>query len=136
VIVEQWDFNGAGNQLWQLIPVEGGFFRIVAKHSGKSLDINGGPGATSNGAQAQQWEYVRGTNQNFRLVALARQTCAADQIGSSLTGGSAELTANRVSDRPFVQNVQLTLDLTQCRTRVHIASLQPITTPEYDTPIG
>jgi len=136
VIVEQWDFNGAGNQLWRLIPVEDGYYRLVAKHSGKTLDINGGPGATANGAQAQQWEYVRGNNQNFRLIAVARPTCASDQIGSTLNQGSAELTANRVSGRPFVQTVNLTVDFTQCRAHVHFANLQPITTAAYDTPVG
>jgi hypothetical protein len=132
VIVEQWDYNGAGNQLWRLIPVEDGYYRIVAKHSGKSLDINGGPGATSNGAQAQQWEYVRGDNQKFRLVSGA---CAADQAGSTFDG-SADMIASRVSNDPFTQHVNLTIDFVQCRSTLRITNLVPITTRQYDTAIG
>lgn len=32
---------------------------LVAKHSGKCLDITGGPQATQNGALAEQWEMHR-----------------------------------------------------------------------------
>jgi hypothetical protein len=40
---------------------------IVAKHSGKCLDITGGPGATQDGADAEQWECTGATNQNWTL---------------------------------------------------------------------
>jgi hypothetical protein len=40
---------------------------IVAKHSGKCLDITGGPGATQDGAPAEQWECTGATNQSWTL---------------------------------------------------------------------
>lgn len=38
---------------------------IVAKHSGKCLDITGGPGATQDLADAEQWECTGATNQSW-----------------------------------------------------------------------
>lgn len=134
VMVEQWDYNGGGNQLWQLIPVGDGYYKIVPKHSGKSLDINGGPGANSNGAQAQQWDYVGNNNQKFRFVSLSGP-CAADQVGSTFEG-TADMIASRVSPDPFNQRINLTIDLTQCRSTLRITNLVPITTRQYDTAIG
>ena len=40
---------------------------IVAKHSGKCLDITGGPGATQEGAPAEQWECTGATNQSWTI---------------------------------------------------------------------
>jgi hypothetical protein len=40
---------------------------IVAKHSGKCLDITGGPGATQDGALAEQWECTGATNQSWTI---------------------------------------------------------------------
>ena len=58
---------------------------IVAKHSGKCLDITGGPGATQDGAPAEQWECTGATNQSwtiqsdghgrFQLIALHSGKC-------------------------------------------------------------
>jgi len=135
VIVEQWDYNGGANQMWKLESAGDSYYRIVAKHSGKSLDIDGA--STANGAGAQQWQSLDGDNQKFSLTALGtRPTCASDQTGSTLTNGTAELIANRVSGLPFVQTIDLTVDFTQCRAQVHIANLQPVVTREYDTSIG
>lgn len=41
---------------------------LVAKHSGKCLDITGGPGATQNGALAEQWECTGASNQSWTLL--------------------------------------------------------------------
>jgi hypothetical protein len=40
---------------------------IVAKHSGKCLDITGGPQATQIGAPAEQWECTGATNQSWTI---------------------------------------------------------------------
>lgn len=138
VPVKQWDYQGSANQMWKLVPIpsEIGYYRIVAKHSGLSLDINGGPGATGNGAQAQQWEYWGGDNQKWKLTALTTTgACSADQIGSTLIG-TAELTASRVSNNPFIQPINLRIDLTECRANVRVTNFPPITTREYPTAIG
>ena len=112
----------------------GDYYQICAKHSGKSLDIDLGPGATTNGAGAQQWDYWGGDNQKFKLTAL-RPACANDQIDSTF-GGRAELTANRVSTDAFVESIELLLAFTQCRANVGITNFPQITTREYPTIIG
>src|SRR5687767_578584 len=40
---------------------------IVARHSGKCLDVRGGPGATQNGALVEQWECTSASNQNWTM---------------------------------------------------------------------
>lgn len=134
-IVEQWDYNGGTNQMWALTPLGDDYYTIRPRHSQGCLDIDGGPGATANGRKAQQWQCTGADNQKFRLTALARPTCAADQIGSSLVG-TAELTANRVSGRPFPASLNLGIDVTQCRGNIRIVQFPPITTEEYTTMVG
>jgi hypothetical protein len=41
---------------------------IVAKHSGKCLDVRGGPAATETGALIEQWECTGASNQSWSLV--------------------------------------------------------------------
>jgi hypothetical protein len=44
------------------------YYKIVAKNSGKCLDVTGGPSAVNrNGGQLQQWDYRGGENQQWRL---------------------------------------------------------------------
>ena len=63
--VIQWTCHGGPNQLWRLDRI-GDAYRIVAKHSGKVLDVAGA--SPSNGANVQQWQYGGGPNQLWRLV--------------------------------------------------------------------
>jgi hypothetical protein len=68
---------------------------IVAKHSGKCLDITGGPGATQDGAPAEQWECTGATNQSwtlqsdghgrFQLIALHSGKCLGAANGNEGT---------------------------------------------------
>jgi Ricin-type beta-trefoil lectin domain. len=138
VAVKQWEYHGSANQMWKLVPIpsEAGYYKIVAKHSGLSLGIKGGPGATGNDAQAQQWGYWGGDNQKWKLTALTTTgACSADQIGSTLIG-TAEMTASRVSNNPFIQPINLRIDLTECRANIRVTNFPPITTREYPTAIG
>jgi hypothetical protein len=41
---------------------------IVAKHSGKCLDVRGGPGAIQDGALIEQWECTGASNQSWTLL--------------------------------------------------------------------
>jgi len=61
---------GAANQQWQLTVVDpdGPYYKISARHSGKVLDVEGGPTSTLNGAGVSQYDYLGGTNQQWRLV--------------------------------------------------------------------
>ena len=58
--VIQWDWWGGDNQQWSIGPAP-----IVARHSGKVLDVAGI--SIANGARLIQWGYWGGGNQRFRL---------------------------------------------------------------------
>ncbi len=45
------------------------YYEVVAKHSGKCLDVEGGSNATANGARIQQWDCLGGANQQWQLIA-------------------------------------------------------------------
>lgn len=66
VIVDQWDYNGSINQMWYVGDLGNGLYSIIARHSNKSLDIKGA--STGNGAEAHQYDYVSGANQQWRLI--------------------------------------------------------------------
>lgn len=66
--VQQWDCNGGNQQRFSANTTDGGrSIRIRASHSGKCLDVTGGPGATGNGVKIQQWTCFSSapTNQRF-----------------------------------------------------------------------
>ncbi len=48
--------------------VSGSTYEITNKNSGKALDVNGGPTATQDGANVQQWTYGGGTNQQWKVT--------------------------------------------------------------------
>lgn len=56
------------NQQWQLVPTDGGYYRVVNRHSGLVLDVTGGPGATASGVRVQLWSSWNGPNQQWKLV--------------------------------------------------------------------
>jgi hypothetical protein len=46
----------------------GSYYKITAKSSGKCLDVTGGSNAVAdNGARLQQWDYLGGDNQKWRV---------------------------------------------------------------------
>jgi hypothetical protein len=51
-----------------LLPLTERSYALVARHSGKALDVLGGTGATANGAPVQQLEPSGGANQRWRLT--------------------------------------------------------------------
>ena len=50
VVIDQWDWLGGDNQQWRLTPVPeidpAAYYAVTAKHSGKVLEVQGGPTAT------------------------------------------------------------------------------------------
>jgi hypothetical protein len=67
--MQQWAVTGVGNsnQQWQITAATSGYYRIVNRTSGKSLDLSGGGLEEDN--QIQQWTTTAGeTNQEFQLV--------------------------------------------------------------------
>jgi glucosylceramidase len=64
--VQLWTSSGATNQQWKPVPLGGGFYELVARSSGKCLDV---PGAsTANGVQLQQWSCTGASNQQFAFA--------------------------------------------------------------------
>jgi Ricin-type beta-trefoil lectin domain-like len=67
--LQQWTCStqAANNQLWQFQPTDNGYYRVANRHTpSKGWDVTGGPQATGNGARLQLWDYVGGTNQQWK----------------------------------------------------------------------
>lgn len=66
--VEYYENGGAARVYfrWEQAADNYNYFRIIAKHSGKCLDVSGG--SRSNGADVIQWDCHGGDNQLWRLV--------------------------------------------------------------------
>jgi butyrate kinase len=60
------------NQKWAFVHVGGGYYSIVARHSGKCIDIRGA--STGDRALAQQSTCHGGTNQQFAMVQVGRES--------------------------------------------------------------
>ncbi|MGL1902557.1 MAG: RICIN domain-containing protein [Fibrobacterales bacterium] len=75
--IQQWDFYGAANQLWNIIATESGF-KIINALSGKALDVEGY--STSNGARVHQWDYVGGANQQWNFVSQTDGSVAIENV--------------------------------------------------------
>lgn len=39
----QWPYSGSNNEQWQIIDVGSGYYQLIARHSGKSLDNGRSP---------------------------------------------------------------------------------------------
>jgi gliding motility-associated-like protein len=59
----QWASNSGFNQQFLLLPQAGGYYSIMARHSGKVLDVNGN--SSSDGATIIQWPYSGNNNQRW-----------------------------------------------------------------------
>lgn len=59
-------FVTAGNAFGQFD--SSALYNITAKHSGKCLDVSGGPGSVGNGVQVIQWDCNGGENQQWTLT--------------------------------------------------------------------
>ena len=53
---------------WRLDPTGDGYYRLVNRHSGKVLDVAGGPGSLGDGVNVQQWDNNGQANQQWRFV--------------------------------------------------------------------
>jgi subtilase family serine protease len=60
-----WSNNGGTNQQWLMQPI-GSYYRFVARHSGKCLDV---PGSSTANVQLQQYTCNSTNAQSFSLVA-------------------------------------------------------------------
>jgi hypothetical protein len=63
--LQTWAYGGATNQQWSAVPIAGGSYQLIARHSGLCLDTTG---STANGVQLQQSTCNGATSQAFRLA--------------------------------------------------------------------
>jgi RNA polymerase sigma factor (TIGR02999 family) len=57
--------SGMATQQWQIIDTDSGYIRIMARHSGKALEVDGG--FMVNGTEVQQWDYFGLSHQQWLL---------------------------------------------------------------------
>ena len=67
--VQQWDFGGAPNQLWDIVDQGTGQFAILSRCSDKALDVT--DRSAADGANIQQFRFGNGDNQRWRLQPVA-----------------------------------------------------------------
>lgn len=65
--IQQWEYAGGDNQVFQLTHLGDGTYKIIVAASGKSVDVS--EISKNEGANILQWDYVGGANQQFVLVA-------------------------------------------------------------------
>ena len=82
-VIDQWDRLGGDNQQWRLTPVAeidpAAYYTVTAKHSGKVLEVHGGPTArgdgysvdqaSSNGQANQRWRFLPNADGSYTIVA-------------------------------------------------------------------
>lgn len=61
VRVQQWAWNGALDQIWDITSVGGGYFKIINANSGKCIEMIASD-------HAEQWAYESGTTQQWQFV--------------------------------------------------------------------
>jgi len=83
--VQQWTCNGGANQQWIVADAGPDAIRLIARHSGKVLAINGEN--TGDGSLLGQWAWKSGSNQRFKLQTIAAKSAEAKDKGG--TGGGS-----------------------------------------------
>lgn len=74
--VQQWEWSGSSNawelrgdfnlnQRWRIELLDGGYYRLIATHSGKVLDVSGP--SMEQEANVHQWTWLEGTNQQWSI---------------------------------------------------------------------
>ncbi len=65
--VQQYGYNGGGNQQWTVSSLGNGNYSIIGVQSGLALDVVGG--GTANGTAIDIWPYGSGANQQWSFTA-------------------------------------------------------------------
>jgi hypothetical protein len=65
-VILQWPYWGGSNEIWSVNSTGDGYYTLVARSSGKCMDVSGI--SLDDGATVQQWDCWGGDNQKWRLV--------------------------------------------------------------------
>ncbi|PDP85183.1 glycosyl hydrolase [Glycomyces fuscus] len=101
--LQQWACGSPGqaNQTWRFLSTGDGHHRVLNRYAGAVWDVDGGPGATADGAPVHLWGYVGAANQQWRPERLSDGThrFVARHSGKCLTlDGDAD--GARLSQQP------------------------------------
>ncbi|UYZ64945.1 DUF4832 domain-containing protein [Hymenobacter weizhouensis] len=88
VEVWQYEANGLDPQKWKIEPTSDGYYKLTSKASGKCLDVYGGPAATADYDNVVQWEYVGGTNQQWKLDLVSSSSARQATASATLSKGT------------------------------------------------
>lgn len=66
--VNQYHCTTGTNQQWRFQDLGGGYYNLIARHSGKCLDVANV--STADGARLIQWSCGSGANQQFQRPAV------------------------------------------------------------------
>ena len=61
--ITQWNYNGTANQQWRLFSLGSGYFKVMARNSGKYLACH----YTSNGTPVYQYNYYSGGYKDWKI---------------------------------------------------------------------
>jgi len=75
-VVDQWADGEQGNQRFSIIDAGGGYYKIVARHSGKCLAVNNT--GMNNGDDVVQWEWLNYDNFKWQFTSVPLTSSIAD----------------------------------------------------------
>ena len=90
--VQQWDFAGSPNQVWDVVERGSGQVAIINRGSGLALDVT--EGAQQDGGNVQQYRFAGGRNQLWRL----QRNGAFMQIISVSSSRCLDVDAGRITE--------------------------------------
>jgi hypothetical protein len=100
VPIQQWTClsPAPSNQLWFLVDTgDAHSWYITAQNSGRCLDVRGGPSATGNGVNLQQWDCLGYQESNQRFIVQDNRNITAVHSGKCLdVRGGPSATGNGV----------------------------------------
>jgi|GEM_PF-5018871 len=67
-LLVQWTCTGAAHQIFSLIPAGGEYYRMVALHSSKCMELDPTVDPSENGAVIRQWTCTGADNQLWQLI--------------------------------------------------------------------
>jgi hypothetical protein len=98
--LQKWPYTGQSHQLWRVESVGSGYYRAIARNSGKCLQV-----PTAAGGQVVQRTCTGGTNQQFRIVkqGMGFEGPGIYRITARHSGKALEVSGSSTADGALVQ---------------------------------